>query len=189
MKNEARKTPLARKLQELRECSGFSVPETAAMLKCSSATLLDYETGRLPPPPAMRKKLADVLDIDEDELERLAALNERPASCDNGCLHDGEMLPGGLPADVYDDCVHYADCLRQLTRAYPRAKSAHCPQQCAKRDAMPFLLCGSCGSRQHWGPTLERCRCAWRYAASTAPPLPYVSEHWTTHASALRLLL
>jgi transcriptional regulator with XRE-family HTH domain len=132
-----RSSPLGRKVRELREWSGYSIEVCSQLLGCSVSTVIEIETGRRRASPTMLGRMADALDVDASELEALAALHGRPASCDEQCLHDGAMVPGGLPDDMRDECVHYDDCLGEFTKTYPRARNGHCPTNCTKRSDVP----------------------------------------------------
>jgi transcriptional regulator with XRE-family HTH domain len=67
-------TPLGRRLRELREKHDLSLREFAERLNSlSKAHLSDIELGRRNPSDALLQKMAEVLDVPLEELQRLDA--------------------------------------------------------------------------------------------------------------------
>lgn len=174
------KQTLGQRVRELRQWSGFTVPRLARLAKCSVASVRAIERGQLRPRSTLLVRLADVLDAEVEEFERLVVMGEQPRGCTRGCDHHGEMRPGGLPAGKFDECAYYGDCLAALVRIRPNAKSAHCQPDCSKKLIVPYHVRygytvrtngdGRWDSADPWGtevslpsraaPSVFRCECA-----------------------------
>jgi len=149
---QARDTPLAKRLRELRTTQNLEIDAAADEVGCTRGNLIAVEAGRRRPTSRMIAKYADAYGVPVDELSKLAAQHER--TCGGQCDHDRAMRPGGAPDERFDDCANYDDCLAAAVKAYPVANSVHCPPNCTGRVTVPrYVRIGLSGGQngdQRW---------------------------------------
>jgi hypothetical protein len=57
------------------------------------------------------------------------------STCEGGCSHDGQMMPGGSADGRERDskCAEYAACSLAFVKAHKAADRSHCPKHCQRR--------------------------------------------------------
>lgn len=122
-------------IAEIRRAKGMCIEDLADLLALSAAALRSAEQSRGQGGPNLPGQIANVLGLsNEDRIalvekrkrELLRAEGDECASCargDTSSMHQG-------PGERFDDCIHAAQCIKQIALNFPTAQRAHCPQQC-----------------------------------------------------------
>lgn len=158
-----------REIARLRRGRAMSLSTAGTKLGVSPEHLYNVERGAKTCGAALAERIADAFELHGTARESFLALRvdipmqgeEQPVAgmyqqpkrlpvarvtCKNGCVHDGQMAPGGSQNgdEREGDCSNYAECLGAFTKTYKGAGACHCPAHCSrKRTEEPALQAAS----------------------------------------------
>jgi len=140
-----RVSSLGAALRKIREARGLSMRAVAATVGFSTMYVSLLEAGERHGTAKLIDAYVDAFELGDTVrvvLERAWATDRRrrlelASACSAGCLHDGEMRPGGRPEQRHDECINYDRCLDAVVARYPKAREAHCAPRCSRHSEVP----------------------------------------------------